>query len=109
MMPGEIMMDVPMQQLTNQLARIEREMNAIRQELARLEQPVARGSLPLAAAGPQVPWADKQILRERFAQLLAAQAVTGQPHGALALQEQMAHEGLEPNELSRELSAARDD
>ncbi len=103
------MMDVPVQQLTHQLARIEREMNAIRQELARLEQPAARQSLPLVTAGPQMRWADKQIWRERFAQLLAAQAVTGQPRGALALQEQLAREGLEPNELSRELIAARDE
>jgi hypothetical protein len=105
--------DYFMQQLSNQLARIEREISAMRRKLARreltrFEQPTVNSARPLAA-GQAVPWADKQALRTEFMRSLAAQAIEGEPLGATALQQRLAHEGLATNELSQALIAARDE
>jgi hypothetical protein len=101
-------MDIPIQQVSNQLARIEREISTMRRDLARVEQPTVNSARPLAA-GQAVPWADKQALRAEFMRILAAQAIEGEPLGATALQQRLAHEGLAPNELSQALIAARDE
>jgi hypothetical protein len=101
-------MDIPVQQLAEQLARIERELGEIRRGLASPDRPLDRGSLPLAAAASEVAWADKGRLRDEFDRLLA-QRITAEPIGATALQQQIAREGLEPNELSQGLIAARDE
>ena len=100
--------DYPIQQVSNQLTRIEREISALRRELARRDQPTANSARPLAT-GPAVPWADKQALRAEFMRLLAAQAIEGEPRGATALQQRLAREGLATNELSQALIAARDE
>jgi len=104
-------MEVPLQRLSDQLAHIEREVSAIRRELARLERAPAKGVAPLAAAASDTAmrWADKRLLREKFDQMLAGPAVNMWPIGAAALQQQMAQERLEPNELSQGLIAARDE
>ena len=101
-------MDVPVQELSNQLTRIEREISALRRDLTRFEQPIGNTAQPLAA-GQAVPWADKQALRAEFRRNLAAQAIEGEPLGATALQQRLAHEGLATNELSQALIAARDE
>jgi hypothetical protein len=106
-------MDIPIQQVSNQLARIEREISTMRRDLARreltrVEQPTVNNARPVAA-GQAVPWADKQALRAEFMRILAAQAIEGEPLGATALQQRLAHEGLATNELSQALIAARDE
>jgi|WetSurMetagenome_2_1015567.scaffolds.fasta_scaffold303775_2 hypothetical protein len=105
--------DYSLQQLSNQLARIEREISAMRRklvqrELARVEQPTVNRARPLAA-GQGVPWADKQALRAEFMRSLAAQAIEGELLGATVLQQRLVHEGLATNELSQALIAARDE
>jgi len=105
-------MEVPMQQLADQLARIEREVRAMRRELARLDRPPVWSALPLAsmtASEAALAWADKGLWRESFGQVLVAQAITGQPLGATEIQRRLAQEGLGANELSQSLIAARDD
>jgi hypothetical protein len=106
-------MDVPIQQVSNQLARIEREISAMRRdltrrELAHVEPPTVNRARPLAA-GQTLPWVDKPALRAEFRRSLAAQAIEGEPLGATALQQRLAHEGLATNELSQALIAARDE
>lgn len=101
-------MEAPAQHLSNQLARIEREISMLRRELARYEQPSISSARPLAVEQATL-WADKQALRAEFRRYLTGQAIEGEPLGATVLQQRLAREGLTANELSQAIIAARDE
>ncbi len=103
-------MSTTVEQLSEQLTRLEREVAAIRRQLAQIE-PRAASELPQAAAqsGRRLEWTDKQLLREAFDRLFTELGIHGEPIGAIALQRLMQQENLEPNEIGRALIAARDE
>ncbi|MBM4048844.1 MAG: hypothetical protein FJ279_27400 [Planctomycetes bacterium] len=88
------------QDLTDRLVRVEKEMGAVRKELADL-----RRQTRAATEGPASLWASNAE-RRRCARSLPIQ---GTPVGAKLLQQKMAQAGLLPNELSRGLVAAREE
>jgi hypothetical protein len=99
-----------LQQLTDRLVRVEREMNIIREELTDLRQQTR--AVPQAAAtrfAIAYSWADKEILRRWIKGLFATLSIQGVPMGAQLLQQRMGQAGLTPNELSRSLIEAREE
>lgn len=94
-----------LKQLTKQVRRLEQQVAQLSAEMAELKaRPVTNGQ----AAGDDL-LADKQLWRETFDQLFADLGIQATPIGAEKLQALMAEAGLEPNELSRDLIAMRDE
>ena len=95
---------ISLQQLTDRIDRVEKEMGIIRKELAYLRR--RRTTVPFA-----VPclWADKEEQRHWIRDVFAALAIQGVPMGTKGLQERMSQASLTPNELSRSLVEAREE
>jgi hypothetical protein len=99
-----------LEQLTDRLVRVEREMNIIREELTDLRQRTR--AVPQATVtqfAVAYSWADKEILRRWIKGLFAALSIQGVPMGAQLLQQRMGRAGLTPNELSQSLVEAREE
>lgn len=98
---------IPMQRLTNRINRIETEIVAIRQELEALPEQQGNQSLPDSKSSSL--FVDKSMLKEQMRQFLLKLSIEEEPIGYEALQEQMREAGLEENELSQSIIAAREE
>jgi hypothetical protein len=92
------------------LAKLEDEMAALRRELTK--------ALSLGGAKKHSHshndvladfWADKTLLQKAFDQLFKELGIKGKPIPAEELQKMMGELGLEPNELSQAITAAREE
>jgi hypothetical protein len=98
---------VPIQRLTNRINRIETEIIAIRQELEAIPEQQNQRSYP--DTSDVSLFVDKSMLKEQMRQFLLKLSIEGEPIGYEALQEQMREAGLEENELSQSIIAARNE
>ena len=106
------MMNQPLSldQLTDRLERVEKEIGTIREDLMDLRRQTEAVPQP-DATRPAIAylWADKGNQRRWIKGLFASLCIQGVPLGAEALQQRMNQAGLAPNELSRSLVEAREE
>jgi hypothetical protein len=106
---------VAVQELTEKVLRLEEEVAGLRQleqEVAGLRQEVGElknKPAPNGQAAITDHLADKEMIRRAFDQFLAEEGIQAQPIGVEKLREMMMQANLEPNELSRDLIAMRDE
>lgn len=93
------------QELTEKVLRLEQEVAGLRQEVAELKNESAINGQ--AAITDHL--ADKEMIRRAFDQFLAEEGIQAEPIGVERLREMMMQANLEPNELSRDLIAMRDE
>lgn len=93
-----------LQQLSDRVVRIEKEMSIIRKELTDLRQQRTTTQFTVV-----YPWADKEEQRRWIRDLFASLSIQGVPMGAKVLQQRMGQAGLGPNELSRGLVEVREE
>jgi hypothetical protein len=98
---------LPIQHLTNRINIIETEIIAIRQELEAIPEQQNQQSYP--DTNDVSLFVDKSMLKEQMRQFLLKLSIEGEPIGYEALQEQMREAGLEENELSQSIIAAREE
>jgi hypothetical protein len=98
---------IPIQQLTNRINRIETEIITIRQELEAL--PEQKNQQPSLVRNSSGLFVDKSMVKEQMRQFLLKLSIEDEPIGFEALQEQMREAGLEENELSHSIIAAREE
>ncbi len=92
------------------LAKLENEMAVLRRELTKalsLGGEKRRGQPKRDVLSDF--WADKTLLQKAFDQLFKELGIEGKPVPAEELQKMMGELGLEPNELSQAITAAREE
>ncbi len=95
--------------LADRLVRVEKKMDTIRTELVELRYQVRyTPQPPISPVAAAYPWADKASQRSWINRLFAALSIQGTPLGAQILQQRMGQSGLDCNELSSSLTAARE-
>ncbi len=101
---------VTLESLADKLVRLEKEVIILRRQLAQLNQRVVTSeqfaNLPVAEGSI---WADKEPQKKWMKQFMAQFGIQATPIGAERLQQEMGASGLEANELSRSLIAAREE
>jgi division protein CdvB (Snf7/Vps24/ESCRT-III family) len=103
-------MNGKLEALSKRLAKVEDEIATIRRELAKVLEP----SAPQKQKTPKRDvlsdlWADKTLLQQAFEKLFKELSIEGKPIPAEELQKLMGEIGLEPNELSQAITAAREE
>lgn len=97
-----------LQKLTRKLAYLERELKTVRAELEQAsKQQVRDQENDYSYFDRSDLWSEKLAIQEEMAQLFVSLSIKGNPKGALAVQEDAAQAGLEINELSQAIIAAR--
>jgi len=95
---------VAVQELTDKVSRLEREVTGLRQEVNRIR------SQALSINGTKSHFVDQETLNCLVDRLFADLGVEEvEPIGSEALQKMMAEERLESNELSQSIIAAREE
>jgi hypothetical protein len=99
-----------LQAINKRLTKVEDEIAAIRRELAKVLAPSAspKQKTPKLDVLSGL-WADKTLLQQAFDQLFKQLSIEGEPIPAEELQKLMGEIGLEPNELSQAITAAREE
>jgi len=96
--------------LSTRLSRLENEIAVMRRELSKALPP---GDAPKPDELKQDIFAglraDKTLLRQAFNQLFEQLSIVGEPIPAEELQKRMGELGLEPNEISQAITAAREE
>ena len=94
--------------LSERLARLEEEISLIRKELIALHSQA--GAMAPAQSNISVRlWADKASQQQKMNDLFAALKIKAQPVGISVLQSEMERAGLDRNELSADIIAAREE
>jgi hypothetical protein len=92
------------------LAKLEDELAVLRRELTKT---LSLGSVQKHSRPPNDVladfWADKTLLQKAFDQFFRELGIKGKPIPAEELQKMMGELGLEPNELSHAITAAREE
>jgi hypothetical protein len=97
---------IDIQNLSVHLSRLEAEIASIRKKIEALPQQPKQAVLREMA--PTYNWVNKEALKEQFNTLFSNLGIQGDSIGAEALQKQMRQAGLDDNELSESIIAARE-
>jgi len=98
------------QELTDRLVSIEKEISILRKEMRDLRQQAKTVPQTITARFAGVcTWADKGEQKHWIKDLFVALSIQGLPVGTKVLQQRMGQIGLTPNELSRSLVEAREE
>src|SRR5688572_29761238 len=100
--------DLSLQEISDRLIRVEREVVVIRKQIDHLQQVGVVGPISTPHSGVENLLADKTPLRLAIANLFREYGIVAVPIGVEVLRQMMSQAGLTENELSHGIIEARE-